>query len=163
MPRVYIRKFDYDEARARFASGESIRTLANEYGVSWSRVQQVVVPEAGDRAARRAREHNSNGACVDCGARIWRCGNSVRCRDCAGLLLATSVRPDSLQCRTCREWKPDDDFPHNRAATHARRGRHETCRPCLTIAKRDWRHRNAEKQRAYDREYKRKRRAEAKA
>lgn len=48
----------------------------------------------------------------------------------------------------------DDGFPRNRNNI-ARRGRHKQCTACQTVARTEWRHRNAERQRAYDRERKR--------
>ncbi len=151
--RQYVRAFDYEEARRRHAQGESISLLAREYGVSSARVRQVVNPDVAARAAARASAYR--WPCMDCGAPTRTKGR--RCSSCSVRLRATSVRENELQCVTCRKWKPDDAFPLSRSE-EVRRGRHSQCRPCQTESKRAYRERKREKQRAYDREYKRRRR-----
>ena len=159
--RVYRRKFDYEEARRRYAAGESQKALAAEYGVSIARMCQVLNPEVGRRDDERRREWGRNSVCPDCGARATRKRKSEqhRCRECHSRRMATTVRPDELRCITCKEWKPDDEFPSNRAISPHRRGRHSQCRSCQTIARRDHRRRNREADNAYQREYRRRRRS----
>lgn len=53
--------------------------------------------------------------------------------------MTSSTRTHTLRCMTCREWKPDESFPHDAGANFVRRGRHKQCRECLTVAKRKWR------------------------
>lgn len=141
-PRVYVRKFDYDEARQRYADGEHPRDLAAEYGVSMNRVRQVVIPEEGQRAAERARQWIYSGTCPICGGPATRTGGQSRCRECFNVAQATSVRPDELRCPTCGEWKPDEDFPFNAGGRKLRRGRHQSCRPCLTKLRQNYRERH---------------------
>lgn len=142
-PRVYERKFDWDDARWRAAAGESITEIARSFGVSRTAVLRVVDPDVNRRMAERVYLHKRNSRCPDCGAQTWRRpdGREARCVNCSSRLRATSVRPDSLRCYACREWKPDEAFPFSRNNL-ARRGRHNQCRPCLTEAKRDYRRRN---------------------
>lgn len=153
--RVYKRKFDHDEARYFYARGSTIKQLAEKYGVSTARINQVVNPEVGRRADEAASAYR--WLCADCGAPTQHKGS--RCRECANKLRATSVREGELWCFHCRTWKPDQDFPKNRQAT-ARRGHHGICRVCSTEVRRDHRHRNREAENAYQRAYKRKRRWE---
>jgi hypothetical protein len=84
-----------------------------------------------------------SGICVDCGkegvALYHRGPDGPRCRVCASLLKADSVRADTLRCVTCRRWLPDSDFPRDRRSRKARRHRHKQCRECNTVARRAYR------------------------
>lgn len=145
MPRVYEREFDWEEARRLYAAGESLSSISREFGVSWAAVQRVVVPGKMEEHAVRARALIGAGHCDDCGGPTHqgsRYRGSTRCRDCASIALATSVRENELMCFACREWKPDEDFPLNRGDSKARRYRHSYCRPCQTISRREYRNRN---------------------
>jgi helix-turn-helix resolvase-like protein len=162
------RKFDHDEAIRRYANGETGVALAEEYGVSTAAVYRVVNPEIRaymDKDAvernRRKREPCRGG----CGRLVWRHGRVGRarsgyCPTCNGIQRAESVRPTTLRCSHCREWKRDDAFPR-RATANARRGRSHECRVCQTITRRERRQRNAEADRAYQRAYKKRVRAHA--
>ena len=152
--RTYYRKFDHDVARLRYAMGVNMSQLAREYGVSRTRIKQIVHQEAGRKAQERAAAYR--WPCLDCGKGIKH--KNGRCLQCSTKRRATSVREDELQCTTCQQWKPDDAFPRNRQAT-ARRGRHSQCQACNTIARRDYRHRHREADNAYQREYKKRKRA----
>lgn len=151
--RVYKRKFDHDEARFLHSRGASLRDLAEKYGVSQARINQVVNPEVGRRAEERSSAYR--WACPECGAPTQ--GKRKRCRPCANKLRATSVRAEELQCFRCQQWKPDESYPSNRQEP-VRRGRHGLCRVCQTEVKREYRKRNPEKTRAYEREYRRRKR-----
>lgn len=160
MARVYVRKFDHDEARARYANGESVRALALEYGVVYNAVRLVVVPGAREQQAKSYAAWVRKGRCDDCGGPMSqhsRSLGSTRCKECADRVRATSVSDDALRCITCSEWKQDTEFPRNAAGRKLRRGRASQCRSCQTLAKRDYRRRNRDKANAYDREYKRRR------
>lgn len=141
-PRVYVRKFDWDEARARREAGESYAAIARALGVSATAIRFACDPGEYARARRGNALFQRSGVCVDCGGACSRnCSRPVsRCGRCAALALVTSVRPDALQCVGCREWKPDDAFPSNRAEPH-RRNRHGQCRACQTRNKRAYRER----------------------
>jgi ribosomal protein S27E len=160
MPRVYKRRFDWDEARRRRAEGESISALAREYGVSIMAVYYAVNDEARARMAETNYRWVRSARCPDCGAQTTRhsATEDRRCVNCAAIARATSVREDELQCITCREWKPDDQFPSDYRRI-ARRGKHRQCRPCQTKARRDYRHRHREAEAAYSRERYRARKA----
>lgn len=140
--RVYVRKFDHDAARARHAAGESYLTIARDLGVSDAAVRRVCDPAVRARMQEATDRYQHSGVCRDCGKK----GVSPyygRCRECASLASATTVRPDSLHCVTCDEWKPDDAFA--KGVTAARRYRHQQCRVCATGEKARWRERHPEK------------------
>lgn len=141
-PRVYERKFDWDEARARHAAGESYKELAREFGVSTTAVQRVCDDALRARMDAASRAWIAAGNCPECGAPATRAGGQRRCRDCAMRRLATSVRHDAILCFGCRLWKADEDFPFDRHPSHrARRQRHSYCRVCQTAARREYRER----------------------
>lgn len=145
MSRVYARKFDWDEAIRLRSEGHSTKAIAERLGVTWNAVHRVVTPGVMEAEAVTQAAVAARGRCDDCGGPmngLSRYRGSTRCKTCAAIARATSVRPDSLQCVMCREWKPDDQFPRNRAESLARRGRHSTCRACATIARREYRNRN---------------------
>lgn len=158
------RTFDYDEARRRHAAGESYASLGREFGVSQQAVTRACDDGVRTRMDRASAEWIRSGRCPDCGRPATRHGlqKQLRCRTCAAHLKTTSVRDSELQCVVCREWKPDDEFPRS-VAEPQRRSRHTNCRACCTVQRREYRQRNPEKERAYQRAYKRKRRAEQKA
>lgn len=141
--RVYQRAFDHDEAIALHAADPktwTLQRLAEHFGVSDSAIDRVVNP----RRRKQMQEHsnrwlheNRREPCKGgCGRLVWTTvkGRSGLCPRCLGLSLATTVRPDSLRCSACHEWKPDAEFPRKRA-TIARRGRHQECRRCQTITR----------------------------
>jgi hypothetical protein len=165
MPRVYKRKFDWDEAKRRHAAGESYSSIARAFGVSGAAIRRVVDENAYRYDRENVAAWQASGTCPDCGTQSTRraAGVSSRCTHCSAIAKATSVREDTLQCVTCKAWKPDEDFPHNREEWLARRGRHSQCRPCQTRARRDHRRRNREQENAYGRAYKARRRAEQRA
>ena len=153
------RRFDWGEARQLYGDGVSITEIARRLGVSWAGVQRVVVPGRLERSRLTSDAWAStNGKpCIEgCGRTVSYVGSryhSGRCRECASVALATTATPTTLQCCSCREWKPDEEFPHNRAEKFGRRGRHNQCRVCQTAARRDHRQRNREADNRYHREY----------
>lgn len=142
--RVYVRAFDHAEARSRYQAGESMAALAAEYGVSASTVYLAAYPGAKERNYARRRKREQSGTCPDCGAHATvNTAGQHRCRSCAGKRAATSVRADALLCFTCKEWKPDEEFPRNRAQRgRARRGRAGSCRRCGTVLRQRYRERH---------------------
>lgn len=163
MPRTYTRSFDWDEARRRNEAGETKASLAREYGVTTMAIYMACRPEQYEKSKVRRAEWSRAGKCPDCGTQTTRqhVSENARCVRCSAIARSTSARDGELQCVTCREWFPDENFPSNRKERHARRGRHAQCRSCQTIARREYRHRNREASNAYDREYKRRRKLEA--
>lgn len=135
------RRFDHDEARARYAAGETPSTLARAYGVSVNAMRCVLIPADYERV----QAAGMSGTCIDCGNRCakYRTGSPgvsdvFRCRACWAKTIATSVRESELQCIVCREWKPDADFPKNRNKA-VRRFRHQMCRVCATTERHRYR------------------------
>jgi hypothetical protein len=146
-PRVYERKFDWDEASRLYNQGVSLVEIGRRLGVSYTAVRRIVVP--GVKEVHDAHALARSAAPVPC---IEGCGrtctkiaaiyHSGRCVECAAIRQATTAREGELQCYVCREWKPDEDFPHNKSEKFGRRQRHTVCRPCGTIARREYRNRN---------------------
>jgi hypothetical protein len=140
--RVYVTKFDHDEARARHAAGEKIGTLAREYGVAWASVGRVVDPAFRAKFDGASYAWIRAGVCPDCGGPATRLGKSRqhRCMECSAKALATTARDGELQCSHCHEWKPDASFPRDRSHKIGRRGRHASCRACQAELRRRSRH-----------------------
>jgi hypothetical protein len=151
-------RFDWKKARRLRAEGLSYVAIASRLGVSEAAVYRICKEGARERANARSAAWVRNGICPFCGAQATRAGGQSLCRDCDNKRRATSVRETELRCVTCHEWKPDDAFPFNRAGKKLHRGRHSSCRACLTVLRADYRVRNREKERAYERTYRRRRR-----
>jgi hypothetical protein len=162
--RVYKRKFDWDEAARLRALGLSYRAIGNRLGVSDSAVEYALKPERRARLAVTGRRWIMSGVCPDCGkqgtTRPEYGQGSGRCRDCANRAMAHGDDTHA-KCFCCKRWLPHSEFTKG-SQRKSLGGLHSFCRECQTAAKRDWRHRNLERQRAYDRAYKAKRRAAAK-
>ena len=152
------RTFDWDEAVRLRRQGLPLKAIGDLLGVSAQSIRMATDPEARERenADRRTRLYRET--CPDCGGP--RNHYNARCLSCSHKAKVTSVRPDTLRCMVCREWKPDTEFAGDRSRPH-RRHRRTECRSCHAASKRAWRQRNSEHARAYDREYKRRRRAGA--
>lgn len=154
--RQYIRKFNYEEAIRRHESGESVNSLAVEYGVAWASVKRVVDPEWG--AAFDARAASFRWKCPDCGTDVTQKGS--RCNPCAALALSTTVDGDLLLCNRCHRWLAEDAFSLNRnhVGPYARKHRRRQCRACDTDLRRDYRRRNPEVDREATRRYRQRKR-----
>lgn len=150
-------RFDHIRAKALRVRGFSYGRIAAELGVSSAAVRRVCDPQVAARMDAASRRWLQSGVCPSCGGPKTRLDRVTRCRTCAARVRATTVRDHELRCQTCHEWKPDDGFPRSRN-NGARRGRHKQCTACQTKARTEWRHRNAERQRAYDRQRKRRNR-----
>lgn len=160
MPRVYERKFDWDEARRLRAEGWTYASLADRYGVSPTGVQRVCDERLRARMSRQAAERQRS-TCIECGAPCsWNRyqQDHPRCRECFQFLRRTTHEYDpsgklvAIRCVTCREWKKPDAYARDRMRPE---GRHHQCGSCSTIARREYRHRHAEADRAYHRERRR--------
>jgi hypothetical protein len=142
--RVYQRRFDWDEARRLRSDGRTYAQIARRCGVSHTAVLRVLND---DRQAERVRlaARQRGGMCVDCGREISRNTSRpvLRCVPCWALSITTTVRDGEIRCVGCHEWKPDNEFPRNRAKGRVMaRGRHSSCRSCLTVARREYRERH---------------------
>lgn len=143
MPRVYERRFDYEEARLRRANGELVSALAAEYGVTAAAIYRATTPGLPQRQVAYHREWRKT-VCTVCGSPAQKAafrGDGPRCKPCADDARATSVREGELQCVTCRQWKLDREFAFSAAARDRRRGRHQCCRACATALRREYRER----------------------
>lgn len=136
------RMFDHEQASRRHAAGETLVALAAEYGVSSTGVYLAINPVARARTSAYSAAWQKEGTCPDCGGKATRhhLNDTHRCRSCAAKRAAVSVRPDSLQCTRCQDWKPDGAFPAG--PYKHRRGRRKECRACLTVMRREYRERN---------------------
>lgn len=136
------RRYDHDEAYARWLAGETFKEIAASYGVNQNAIRQLAKlrdPEQHEELKRYHRKYQRRQLykpCVrGCGRMAWHnYGRAGVCRRCRADEAATSVRDDELRCGECREWKPDEAFPL-RTRGVARRGRHSVCRSCQTAVK----------------------------
>ena len=69
--RVYVRRFDHEEAAQRYAAGERVADLAVEYGVGTSAVYRAVNPESKRRKVESGRRWRT-GVCEVCGGPAMR-------------------------------------------------------------------------------------------
>jgi hypothetical protein len=147
------RRFDRDEMVRMVGLGVPKAALARLWGVSPSAIDQAwarhhntpraATLRAYHRDYQRAQyEAGAYGNCIDCDDAVWKGDGKtrLRCRACAIKKRAFTVRDDTLLCGKCKEWKPDEDFSFSRHK--GRRGRSSLCRPCSTIERREYRHRN---------------------
>lgn len=172
--RVYTRKFDHDLCRTLWSHGIwTQQGLADFFGVTVTRVRQVLIPEYGELCTRRAQEKGRalHHHCPQCDAPItcsdvyqgrYRGVDVELCGKCRVRNAASTVRPDTLRCHLCQQWLPDDQFPSRKDA-HARRGRHGQCQLCNSESKRLWRQSRTPEQKAADAERGRLRRRRARA
>lgn len=170
------RKFDHDEAKRRYANGETASGLAREYGVTVTAVW-CVVSERGktvqlrSRAVFYARNHVPCETCGNqtlgliAGKKVGNPDGRILCRRCRsdemrerlrfnehGTLV--SVRCVTSDCANGERWQPPGNFTRGKRHREVREGGiHSQCRACQTRARRERRHRNPEATLAYDREY----------
>lgn len=132
-------RYDHAEAVRRWREGVPTGHLAAEYGVSMSAINQAILradPYTRELLNKRSREYlrrRYKRPCAGgCGRDAWwgpsRSATGL-CSRCAGARKAFTVRPASLLCGECGEWKPDVMFPA-KASSIARRGRATVCRDC---------------------------------
>jgi len=134
--RRYQRRFDWEQARARYQAGEAMTAIAASYGVTREAVRRVVDAAYYAREQARLAARQKTGRCVDCGREINL--RSTRCRHCAGIARRTTVRPNTLYCSACDQWKPDSAFYHD-ARNPARRYHGWMCKTCNNQARRRYR------------------------
>ncbi len=139
--RAYPRRFDHEECRRlREETGWSGARLARHFGVSTSRVYQVIDPRSQERVTRQRAEHirGMRRPCLGgCGRLVWMhmAGRSGYCVTCSARRRTKGVRPTTLLCSTCDRWLPDEDF-HRRSDAINRRHRTNDCRTCSTAHRR---------------------------
>lgn len=127
-----MRKFDWEAAQELHAKGVSYEDLGKIFGVTSGAVRLACDPKARKETTEASRRHQTSGVCDMCGKPCSKNRSQrdyERCHHCASLLRATTVRPDTLWCVTCKKWLPDEKF--YRVKGHmARRGRKRQCIPC---------------------------------
>jgi hypothetical protein len=164
--RTYRRKFDHDDARRRFAEGETAQELAARYGVTTNAVRHALDPDRARRWHTTAQANfRAKLACADCGKgmthRTTRAPDGrVLCVACRGKARRTRFVEVAgeihARCHSCHEVKPLSEYPAGSSFKDVRpNGVHGTCRTCQTEDRRRWRREHAEHQRVYDRERKR--------
>src|SRR5688500_3221363 len=143
MPRVYERKFDWDEARRLYDAGWNKTAMARHFGVSWHSVHRALDPLARAKAAAISRAWQRGGVCPGCGKRATRTGPKQHlCVACAAKGKA-KVKDGSAYCPTCDVWKPLAEFSFSN--TRPTRGVHTECRDCSTRRRKAWRVQNIER------------------
>lgn len=150
------RKFDWDEAARMVAGGMSMAAVGRALGVSADAVREAVDPAVRERMAERHARWQRSGTCPVCGGPATRGAGGVqhRCRRCAARAAANETATEA-KCVSCKRWKPLSEFSRRDSPGRVTR---QECRECDTAAKRAWRERNRERERAYQREYKARRR-----
>ena len=161
--RVYVRRFDHDEARGRYATGaETISDLAREYGVSYNAVRNAVIPGVLEQQKQYQRMWRVT-PCESCGAptskatfRRSRLGWDGRllCKTCRSQLQRTRLRFDEFgqlaavrcltkDCANGQQWQPPENFPRGTRYRDVRKGGiHDHCRTCQTRMRRNYRNRH---------------------
>lgn len=115
--RLYVRRFDHEEAARRYWAGETQTALAREYGVTPKAVRQAIArlrPEVRERDTARKRAWRAT-TCEGCGApavkRKHNPDGRVLCVSCRGKTRRKRLRYSAdgvllLECPGCGEWKP---------------------------------------------------------
>ena len=165
--RVYSRKFDHDEAIRLRAEGWTWQSLADHFGVVPQAVRRVVNPTVRKRMDKNTKER-FKALCGDCGRECthnWWTKRArhdrVVCFHCSQIRtreenLLTRLDPDgNIRCSKCGEHRTHDMYRFDRGFPVSH------CRTCETASRRANREANVERERAYMREYHRKRKAAA--
>jgi hypothetical protein len=148
VPRVYRRRFDWDQAHRLRSDGWSYGQIARVLGVTTGAVRQACDEEYRLAVLAAVVRFQTSGVCSVCGARCSRNRSTQTpiCRSCSLDNLATSVDDDALRCTKCNRWLPDEDFafvsPGARHRRIRRRGRRHYCRSCESKARAERRRRN---------------------
>lgn len=174
------RKFDWDAARRRVASGETIAEVARSLGVSETSVWRILTPERLAADAARTRAWNRSGVCEECGkegvtSAAFRAlkkdrthDGRVLCARCRGITrrqrfrfddsgVLVAVRCQAHDCASGERWQPPDEFFGGVRYRDVRpKGFASTCRSCQNRARRDYRGRHRDAENTRHREYKRK-------
>lgn len=152
--RCYVRKFDWDKARALHAEGRTIYSIAKELGVAWSAIKRVVDPETARRMNEAHDRWQKSGICFYCGVPCLPAthpsqrGDVTRCHDCAMRASRTCWFENddgtlTVRCALCKEWRPESDFPPQLRirydAGESPHGGTRSCRVCSAAARRLYR------------------------
>ena len=112
--QIALRKFDHDDARVRYASGETLTALAHRYGVSLTAVKRVVDPVTNLRMAEAQllRLEKMRKPCLGgCGRLVWQHGRQASgyCPTCHGLRIRKATHGTEhyylrrkCRCELCR-------------------------------------------------------------
>jgi hypothetical protein len=165
--RVYPRLFDHDEALRLRGEGWTIQMVADHFGVSYRGVQRVTTPGERERMDAATMER-FEAICDDCGGRCthnWsnRHGRHDRvvCQPCAAIrtreeaLMARLNEDGDVRCTHCDAYQPMSVFSNDRGYPRA------WCPSCETESRKARRRANRDRENAWQREYKRKRRLAA--
>lgn len=160
--RAYVRRFDHEEAARRHAAGESVKALADEYGVTYAAVHHAVTPGEKARQVEMSRRWRT-GVCETCGGPAMRLVSGKKahnpdgrclCRSCrfsemrehvrfgvGGTLVAVCCA--MLDCANGERWQPPENFPRGQRYPDLRAGGfHTQCRACNTRARQSYRERH---------------------
>ena len=160
--RLYTRRFDYEDARRRYAAGERVADLAAEYGVTTTAVYHALTPERHNQRLA-ANKRRRTGVCEVCGGPAMRfigaklarnpdgrlvcqvCRSRLRRErlryDDAGALIA--VRCSHLDCAAGDQWQPPTNFgPGPRFRDVRDGGIKDHCRACDTRQRQEYRARH---------------------
>lgn len=125
----HLPRFDWNRACELRAAGLSYAAVALGLGVSPSAVCRVADPDRLARSRGRVRKW----ACPRCGGPKTANRGVKLCAACSRRARATSVRPSTLRCSSCRRWLPDDAYTKASREYELRRGRRYECRSCDTV------------------------------
>ena len=137
-------RFDWDEARDLARGGWTTLAIANKLQVSVGAVNRVVYESQYNN--KTATDNYSLGnTCAEDNCNETITNNAEWCHPHATQRFSKTVRPDTLRCYTCKEWKPDDEFTNDPRRALSRRGKQGRCRACDTASRRDYRRRTRDK------------------
>jgi hypothetical protein len=157
--RIYVRRFDHEEAAEWHRAGMSIRDLADHYGVTYEAVRVVVT--AGEK--RRSVERQKRWRTITCehcggpamkltgGKKVHNPDGRILCGRCRSDVLRerlrfdelgnlAAVRCSSLDCAHGSRWQAPENFSRGQRHREVRKGGiHGQCRDCQTRARRLYR------------------------
>lgn len=141
--RIYVRKFDWDEAVRLRESGMTIAGTARRLEVSESAIAYATNPRRRAHARTYGAYYQRLGKCSDCGGECSYNPSQpvLRCRACR-FKYDRFVFDGKAYCPVCARWKKLDDFTADRKRKY--RGVRSMCRSCETAKRRELRRRNRE-------------------
>jgi hypothetical protein len=157
--RVYVRKFDHEEAASRHAAGESVASLAAAYGVTKNAIYRVISPGWKERELAYNKRWRT-GSCEECGGPAMRLIGGKKKHNPDGRMLCARCRSDALRerlrfdelgnlaavrcihldCANGERWQSPENFTRGMRHREIREGGiHQSCRACQTRAKQRYR------------------------